>query len=144
MTNAEVVRKACQIIWTDGDVSRISEFYAGNFQASYPRTDWGQGLEGIRVLAENIRATFPDYSEQIDELIEAGEFVIVRLTLRGTQTGPLEGLPASGKKVEFNDVTICRVEDGKISEQRGLSDHFALFSQLGLIAMPDQEAGESS
>ncbi len=79
------------------------------------------------------RASFPDYREQIDELIVADDLVTVILTIRGTQTGPMGDLPATGKSVEFRDVSIIRVRDGKIVEQRGLSDHFGIYQQLGLI-----------
>ncbi|MGI9325166.1 MAG: ester cyclase [Pseudomonadales bacterium] len=133
MTNEQVVRDACRVVWTEGDMSRVAEFYSEDFHASYPRTDWGKGVQGVTALAKSIRASFPDYREQIDELIVADDLVIVRLTIRGTHNGPLPGLAATGKTVEFNDVTICRVRDGKIVEQRGLSDHFALYQQLGLI-----------
>jgi predicted ester cyclase len=136
MTNEEIVRNACQIIWSDGDVSRIGEFYAENFTADYPMTDWGDGLEGIEKLVLGIRSGFPDYSERIDELIVAGDDVIVRLTLQATHNGPLPNLPATGRSVEFNDVTICTVFNGKITRQRGLTDYLSLYSQLGLIELP--------
>lgn len=136
MTNEELVRKACQVIWTDGDVSRISEFYAEDFRANYPLTDWGTGLEGAKKLALEIRAAFPDYRERIDELIDAGDRIIVRLTIQGTHLGDYGGLPATGKSVEFTDVTICRIENGKIVEQSGLSDLLTLYVQLGLIELP--------
>ena len=83
------------------------------------------------------RAAFPDYRERIDELITAGDRVIVRLTIRGTHEGPLPNLPATGKSVEFSDVTICRIENGKIVEQSGLSDYLSLYLQLGVIELPD-------
>ena len=137
MTNEEIVRAACQVIWTDGDVSRAGEFYAEDFQANYPITDWGRGLEGLKRLATDQRAAFPDYREQIDELITAGDRVIVRLTIRGTHKGPRPNLPATGKAVEFSDVTICRIENGKIVEQSGLSDYLSLYLQLGVIELPD-------
>ena len=136
MTNAEIVRNACQIIWSDGDVSRIGEFYAENFTADYPMTDWGEGLEGIKSLVLGIRTGFPDYRERIDELLVAGDDVIVRLTLQATHNGPLPNLPATGRAVEFKDVTICTVLDGKITRQRGLTDYLSLYSQLGLIELP--------
>jgi predicted ester cyclase len=136
MTNAEIVRNACQIIWSDGDVSRIGEFYAENFTADYPMTDWGEGLEGIKTLVLGIRTGFPDYRERIDELLVAGDDVIVRLTLQATHNGPLPNLPATGRAVEFKDVTICTVLDGKITRQRGLTDYLSLYSQLGLIELP--------
>jgi len=136
MTNEELVRNACQVIWTDGDVSRIGEFYAENFRANYPMTNWGTGLEGAKNLALEIRAGFPDYRERIDELIDAGDRIVVRLTIQGTHLGDYGGLPATGKSVEFTDVTICRIENGRIVEQSGLSDLLTLFVQLGLIELP--------
>ncbi|MFT4583307.1 MAG: putative ester cyclase [Gammaproteobacteria bacterium] len=116
MSNAQIVRDACRIVWTEGQVSRMGEFYADDFKADYPMTNWGRGLEGAKKLAAAIRVGFPDYAERIDELIDAGEDIIVRLTIRGTHTGPLLGLPATGKAVESKDVTICRVNNGKIVE----------------------------
>ena len=114
MTEEQVVRDACRVVWTEGDMERIGEFYSEDFVADYPRTDWGTGVQGVRALAEGIRASFPDYREQIDELIVADDLVIVRLTIRATHTGPLPNLPPTGTEVEFNDVSIIRVRDEKI------------------------------
>ena len=136
MNNADIVREACHVVWTEGDVSRISEFYAENFTTDYPMTQWGEGLEGIKKLAEAQRTAFPDYRESIEELYDAGGDIIVVLTIRGTNTGPMEGMEPTGKQVEFRDVTICRVEDGKIIKQSGLSDYFTVYKQLGLIELP--------
>ena len=136
MTNEQIVRDACRVIWSEGDLSRISEFYAEDFQADYPMTDWGIGLEGIEQLACGLRTSFPDYRERVDELISAGDKVVVRLTIQGTHKGPIAGFPATGKEVEFRDVTILRVVDGKITEQRGLSDLLSVYLQLGVIQLP--------
>ena len=133
MTNEETVREACRVVWTEGDVSRISEFYSEDFTTDYPITQWGTGLEGIKRLAEAQRNAFPDYREHIEELYDAGDDIIVVLTIRGTNTGAMEGLEPTGKQVEFRDVTICRVKDGKIVKQSGLSDYFTVYQQLGLI-----------
>jgi len=133
MTNADIVREACRVVWTEGDVSRIPEFYAENFTTDYPMTQWGEGLEGIKRLAEAQRNAFPDYREQIDELYDAGEDIIVVLTIRGTNKGPMEGLEPTGREVEFRDVTICKARDGKIVKQSGLSDYFTVYQQLGLL-----------
>lgn len=136
MTNEEIVRNACQIVWSDGDISRIGEFYGEDFSADYPMTDWGEGLKGIEKLVLGIRSGFPDYRERIDELFVAGDDVIVRLTIKATHSGPLHDLPATGRAVEFRDVTICTVVDGKIVRQRGLTDYLSLYTQLGLIELP--------
>jgi predicted ester cyclase len=38
-----------------------------------------------------------------------------------------------GKAVAFRDVTILRLRDGKIIEQRGLSDYLTMFQQPSVI-----------
>ena len=134
--NEEIVRTACQVIWTEGQIDRVAEFYHPDFKADYPNTNWGQGLDGVRALAANVRVGLPDYRESIDLLIDGGEYIVVELTIRGTHNGPLAGLEATGKEIAFRDVTILRIKDDRIIEQRGLTDHLSVFMQLGLSTLP--------
>ncbi len=124
----EVVRAACQVIWSDGDVARVAEFYADDFTADYPLTDWGSGVPGVTALAAQVRRDLPGYSEEIEELIAAGDEVVVRLNITGRH-------PQSGANVSFRDVSILTVKNGKITRQRGLTDYFSLFKQLGVLDM---------
>ena len=128
-TAAETVRQACQVIWSEGQVDRVPEFYSQDFRADYPMTDWGNGVAGVAALAASVRKDLPGYAEHIDELIEAGEEVVVRLTITGTN-------PNTGESVSFRDVTLLTVRDGKICFQRGLTDYLSLYLQLGLVEMP--------
>jgi steroid delta-isomerase-like uncharacterized protein len=136
VTNEQIVREACRIIWTEHDLSRIDEFYAEDFKADYTFTDWGVGLAGIKALATRQRDAFPDYREHIDELIDGGDKIVVRLTVRGTHLGDFPGLPATGKEFAIRDMTICRIENGKIAAQTGLSDLLSFFVQAGAIELP--------
>lgn len=58
---------------------------------------------------------------------------MVELLIEGTYTGPMNGTEPAGKAVAFRDVTILKLRDGKIVEQRGLSDYLTMFQQLGVI-----------
>ncbi len=80
---ANVVREACQVIWSEGQAERVGDFYSPEFEADYPVADWGQGLAGVAALASKVREDLPGYSELIEELIEAGDEVVVRLTISG-------------------------------------------------------------
>ena len=117
-------------------MDRIPEFYHEDFEADYAITNWGQGLEGIRHLAPTQRDAFPDYREEIEELIDAGDKIVVMLKIRGTRTGEYAGAPATGKAFELRDVTICTCKDGKIIRQAGVSDLLSCFLQLGLVELP--------
>ncbi len=68
----------------------------------------------------------PGYTEHIDELIEADNEVVVRLTITGTN-------PKTGDAVSFRDVTMLTVEHGRITYQRGVTDYLSLYRQLGII-----------
>ena len=133
MTNEDIVRTACRVVWSEGQLDRIAEFYSEDFSADYPMTNWGTGLAGIKALASGIRTAFPDYSEEIEELIDAGTKIVVRLAISGTQTGDLPNLPATGRRVAFRDMTVCELRDERIIKQSGLTDYLTLYSQLGIV-----------
>lgn len=129
-SSEDIVREAMQIVWTEGDISRVGEFYAETFKADYPFTDWGEGLEGVSALALKVREDLPGYTEDIEELLIAGEEVVVILKISGFH-------PTTNEELSFRDVTILTLEDNKIVSQRGLSDLFSLYLKLGLIALPE-------
>lgn len=128
-SSEDIVREAMQVIWTEGDISRVGEFYSDNFKADYPFPDWGEGLEGVSALASKIREDLPGYREDIEELLIADEEVIVVLKISGFH-------PTTNEEVSFRDITILTLENEKIISQRGLSDLFSLYLKLGLIQMP--------
>ena len=129
-SSEDIVREAMQVVWTEGDISRVGEFYAETFKADYPLTDWGEGLEGVSALALKVREDLPGYTEDIEELLIAGEEVVVVLKISGFH-------PTTNEELSFRDVTILTLEDNKIVSQRGLSDLFSLYLKLGLIALPE-------
>ncbi len=119
-------------------MSRVREFYAENFQAhdSSVGSNWGVGAAGVEELARSLRTAIPDYHETIEDIIVSGDRVVVRLTIRGTHTGPLPFAPATGRSLEIRDHSIFRIEDGKIVEQWALTDQLSLLVQLGLFELP--------
>ena len=129
--NEKIVREAMEVIWSQGEVSRVSEFYAENFEADYPFPNWGKGLDGVKTLALQVRKDVPGYTEKINELIDAGDNIIVVLEISGQN-------PQNQQKVQFRDVTILTINNGKIVRQKGVSDLFSLYLQLGVISMPEQ------
>ena len=138
MTNEELVRDACHVIWGEGDFSRVREFYSEHFLAhdSSVGSNWGKGADGVEKLARSLRSAIPDYHETIEDIIVSGDRVAVRLTIRGTHTGPLPFAPATGRSIEIRDHSMFRIEDGKIAEQWALTDQLSLLVQLGLFELP--------
>jgi len=61
--------------------------------------------------------------------------VAVRTTIRGTNTGgvPWLGVPANGRQVEIESISMYRVENGRAVEHWGQNDVGRLMMQLGAV-----------
>ena len=95
----------------------------------------GTGAEAIAHLKDAIRqvhAATPDMSFTIEDAVESGETIWVRVQARGTATGPFFG-PPSGRPVHLTVIDIARVVAGRIVEHWGVPDRFALLAQTGVL-----------
>ncbi len=75
----------------------------------------------------------PSYGMEIQEMVAEGDMVSVIGLAKGTNTGPLMGMPATGKSFEAPIHITYRIADGKIVEHWMLMDNFTMMQQLGLI-----------
>ncbi len=80
--------------------------------------------------------TFPDASETIHFLVAEGDKVAVHSHCRGTQLGPMGSLPASGKTLSADFISIYRVADGRIAEAWVEWDSLTGLIQLGHLLPP--------
>jgi predicted ester cyclase len=137
--NAEILSRIFDEVWNQGRYETIDEFYSKNFVAHYPPISlpWGEGREGVKALLSNLRTAFPDFHEEMHERIEAGDRIIARSRLSGTNTGPLPiADKPTGKHFETEEITIFRFEHGELAEQWGAPDVLGMLVQLGLVIPP--------
>lgn len=92
-----------------------------------------QGREGFKQFFMGFGAAVPDVSHTIEDMIAEGDKVVVRSTIRGTQTGDLPGIPATGKPFTLTTIDIFRLADGKIEEHWDAADQLGMLQQLGVI-----------
>lgn len=135
--NNALVRELTEVVWNRRDLDRIPDFYAPDFVADYrPYSALREGHEGIRRMVEGAWTAFPDYHEELHELIAEGDRVVVHLTISGTQNGQWGPLPPTGKRVQFEEIVILHIRDGKVRRQRGIPDNLNALRQLGVVPTP--------
>jgi steroid delta-isomerase-like uncharacterized protein len=78
-------------------------------------------------------AGFPDAHFTIEDQIEEGDLVVTRWTARGTHTGNLFGIPATGKSIAMPGISIYRITNGKMVEAWVQYDQLGMMQQLGLV-----------
>lgn len=135
--NKAVVRELTGQVWNRRALDRIAQFYAPGFVADYrPYAPVREGHAAIRGMVERAWAAFPDYHEELHEVIAEGSVVVARFTVSGTQSGQWGILPPTGKRVEFDEIVILELRDGKVVRQRGVADNLTALGQLGILAAP--------
>ncbi len=95
----------------------------------------GNASEAIAHVKESIRQVHnatPDMAFTIEDAVESGDTIWVRVQARGTATGPFFG-PPSGRAVQLTVIDIARIVDGRIVEHWGVPDRFALLAQTGVL-----------
>jgi steroid delta-isomerase-like uncharacterized protein len=97
------------------------------------------GREANRQFWAGFFAALPDLSASMEDLITSGDRVVGRFVYRGTHTGALPGLPASGQAVEMRSIDIWRVADGLFVEHWDELNLLQVFQQIG--ALPPLGAG---
>jgi steroid delta-isomerase-like uncharacterized protein len=138
--NKAVVREATEQVWNRRALDRIPALYAPDYVADYrPYAPLREGHAAIRGMVERAWEAFPDYHEELHQLVAEGPIVVARFTISGTQDGPWGVLPPSGKRVAFEEIVILELRDGRIARQRGIPDNLSALRQLGILPAPPTE-----
>jgi steroid delta-isomerase-like uncharacterized protein len=91
------------------------------------------GIDSARAFYANYLTGFSDIKFIIEEAIGMQEKLSVHWSFKATHTGLFFGIPATGQKVDIEGVTLVRMENGKIAEERDFLDNLEFMQQLGLI-----------
>jgi steroid delta-isomerase-like uncharacterized protein len=121
-------------MWNRFDKTLLPELVTADLRF---RGSLGQQKVGRREFAEYVdfvQAAFPDFTNQIDELISEGDRAVARLTYRGTHQGELFGIGPTGRKVTYAGAAFFRCRAGRIADVWVLGDLHGLLRQLGNTA----------
>lgn len=127
-----VVRRFYEEMNTGRKLELADELFAGDHQFHDPQVPAGPGPQGVvdvvRVYQDNAEGHW-----DIEEIFSAGDRVVVRWTGRGRHIGELNGIPATGKSIRVDAITIHRMAEGKIAETWEVWDTLGLLQQVGVV-----------
>lgn len=128
--NIDVVLRAHHEVWNEKRYDRIPDIYARDFRAHFICGLEVSGLEGVRDFVGGHHRSFPDWSEQVLDIVADGDRVVTRYHSTGTHKGEFQGIAPTGRWVEIAEVSVHRVLGGKIVEQWGFPDGLSHYLQL--------------
>ena len=113
------------------DPDLVDTFVARDYRNHNAFVD--DGREANRTFWAAFFAALPDLTATMEDLVVAGDKVVGRFVYRGTQSGELPGLPATGRKVEMRSIDIWRVADGMFVEHWDELNTLEVFQQIGAL-----------
>jgi steroid delta-isomerase-like uncharacterized protein len=93
------------------------------------------GIEGIKETMELFRSSFPNKRIVINDTMAENDKVMVKLTCFGTYKGEFMGMPATDNPIEYEEVVIFRLNDGKIVEHWAVADALGLMQAVGAASL---------
>lgn len=100
-----------------------------------------RGPEVFKRTVSMYRTAFPDVRMTVDDVIVAGDKVVLRWHSEGTHLGELTGLAPTGAHGSVTGISIDQWRDGKVVETWTEWDNLGLARQLG-AAPPEGSLGE--
>ena len=113
-----------------GDAATLDTILAPDWKNYASQTDYAERPAFLGML-KGIQQAVPNLQWRIDEVLIAGDRVIVRGAGSGTPTGAFFGVPFSGKSFSLMSMDIHTIRNGRIQRTYHLEDWAGALRQLG-------------
>lgn len=117
MTKAEQLKTASQQLIGEGNLEVIATYFTEGYLAHAENKEYS-GLDFIKRFSKTLQTSLPDIKVlNVEILVEQGDTISWLRTLQGTHKKNMMGIPASNKKITWNEMVVSRFEGDKIAEE---------------------------
>jgi predicted ester cyclase len=114
--NKAVVRRYLEEIINRGNFEVADEIFAQGYVNHSAGVGFGQALTEFLPGIVRMKAAFPDWHVTIEELVAEGDLVVDRVRISATHSGSVNGIAATGHRIETLAMHMWRVVDGRLAE----------------------------
>jgi steroid delta-isomerase-like uncharacterized protein len=138
--------KAWNHAFNDGDPDAFAGLHAPDYVRHYSQSPGFSNLdsEGLRSALMTVRRGFPDISSRIDDIVGDDNEFTVRWSSQGTHLDEFLGVPATGRTVSTDGITVCRFQRDLIREEWVAWDLRELLKSLGISELRSSAANTNS
>ena len=127
-----VVRRLFDEIINGGNLDAADELLGADFVSHGPMGPM-HGIEAFKQLVEMWRAGVPDVQCTVEDYFESGDMSAWVVRVKGTHTGEMMGIPASGRSFEYITPNIGRWAAGRPAEHWADQGMFQFLTQIGAL-----------
>ena len=117
--------------WNRWDDRAVDELLTTDFTFRGSLGDHAHGRGGFRLYREKVRSAFPDFHNEVREVVAEEQRVAVRLRCSGRHDGELFGIAATGRSIAYDAAAFLRARDAQLCAAWVLGDLEQLRRQLG-------------
>jgi predicted ester cyclase len=114
----------------------VRQMLQGLFADGVAALDGHPGMTDLRKIFPALKEAIPDITAELQKQVVEGDQVASYWILRGTHEGPLFGIPGSGRAVEFQNLSIAQVEDGRVVRYNSETGWLTFLMQVGALPKP--------
>ena len=118
-----------------GNLDLVDELMASDYVDHGPMGEM-RGLDAFKDVVRMWRAAVPDVECTVEDWFESGEMAAWNVRVKGTHTGEMMGIPATGRSFEYVTPNIGRFADGRAAEHWADQGMFQFLVQIGALEQP--------
>jgi steroid delta-isomerase-like uncharacterized protein len=131
--NAALIRRFYDEFFNRGNLDFVDRVHGPEYRY-HDVTMIGEPVDNQAYLVRNaaFSSAFPDREVDIEDLFAVDDRVCARVLMHATHTGPLGGIPPTGRTVHLASTIIYRFHQGLVEEEWEIFDKLGLYQQLGV------------
>lgn len=94
------------------------------------------GIEAFKSYYSNFVTGFSNVEFTLVDVFGQGDKIVKHWSFKGTHSGDFFGMPATGKVVNIDGVTLVKMKEGKIAVEQDFMDNMVFLQQLGILSDP--------
>jgi predicted ester cyclase len=122
LSNSSLMAAATLNLLVGGKIEEVGRYFAEDYVAHVTEQDVRGGHELIRSMMGMYRKAFSDLSAEVVVLVEFGDTVAWRRTMRARQSGAFKGFPGTGLPIVWQEMVVSRVVASRIAEEWIVTD----------------------
>ena len=112
----------------------LNQMMDKNHQFFNPSTPGPVDREQHLGMIQMMTGALGESQHHTDVILSEGEWVTVRGRVSCKHTGEFNGIPATGKKVEFSWIDVMHIVNGKVVEEYLEFNPMSIMQQIGAVA----------
>jgi steroid delta-isomerase-like uncharacterized protein len=130
--SAALIQRYFDQVWSAGDTQAQAQLIAPEYRGYWLIAGMPvrQGAAAHLAWLNNVRTAMPDLRYTIEDIVAGPEKAVARVTLAGTNTGPMAGKPPTGKYATAEQIFIFHLDGGQIQQEWVSFDRGSFMQQL--------------